>query len=196
LGGGQRAHRQDGQRGAEINRGKPGTGHVLAKGLLPESAARESFILMDSTHVMSASEYLKVNAKGYNGSFDFGKQVRLMYFFSAKMKLPVYYRLLGGNIVDVAEMGVFDVVYIADKGFYSKGTMALLEERNLWYIMPVRRSNPAIDYGPVGDGDFKLKHRRFTWQGRVICYYHTRFQGLPLSPILMTGFGWKKNRIT
>jgi transposase len=42
------------------------------------------------------------------------------------MKLPVYYRLLGGNIVDVAamdlcvkEMGVSDVVYIADKGFYS-----------------------------------------------------------------------------
>ncbi|MDR2741275.1 MAG: hypothetical protein LBB98_03880 [Treponema sp.] len=98
------------------------------KDVLPPSAARESFVLMDSTHVMSALERLEVNAKGYNGSFDFGKQLRLMYLFSAKMKLPVYYRLPGGNIVDVAamalcvkEMGVSDVVYIADKGFYKYG---------------------------------------------------------------------------
>jgi hypothetical protein len=155
------------------------------KGLLPPSTARESFILMDSTHVMSASEHLEVNAKGYNGSFDFGKQVRLMYLFSAKMKLPVYYRLLGGNIVDVAamdlcvrEMGVSDVVYIADKGFYSRDNVAMLEQRNLKYLMPVRRNNPAIDYGPIGDGDFKIKHRHFTWQGRVIWYYHYEASGL------------------
>jgi hypothetical protein len=38
------------------------------KGLPPESAAGESFLLMDSTHVMSASEHLEVNAKGYNNS--------------------------------------------------------------------------------------------------------------------------------
>jgi hypothetical protein len=155
------------------------------KGLLPESAARESFVLMDSTHVMSASEHLEVNAKGYNGSFDFGKQIRLMYLFSAKMKLPVYYRLLGGNIVDVAamalcvtEMGVSDVVYIADKGFYSRDNIAMLEEKNLRYIMPVRRNNPAIDYGPLEDGQFKIKNRRFIWQGRVIWYYQYEASGL------------------
>jgi transposase len=107
------------------------------KGLLPESAARESFILMDSTPVMSASERLDVNAKGYNGSFDCGKQVRLMYLFPAGMKVPVYYRLVGGNIVDVAamalcvkEMGVSGVVYIADKGFYGRDNAAMLEARN------------------------------------------------------------------
>jgi hypothetical protein len=145
------------------------------KRLLPESSARESFILMDSTHIMSASEHLEVNAKGYNNSFDFGKQLRLMYLFSARMKLPVF---LGGNIVDVAamvlcvkEMGVSDVVYIADKGFYSRDNAAMLEERNLRYIMPVRRNDPAIDYGPIGDGESKVKNRRFIWQGRVVWYY-------------------------
>ncbi|MDR1637948.1 MAG: transposase [Treponema sp.] len=159
--------------------------------LLPESAARESFLLMDSTHVMSASERLEVNAKGYNNSFDFGKQIRLMYLFSATMKLPVYYRLLGGNIVDVAamdlcvkEMGVSDVVYIADKGFYSTGNVAMLEQRNLKYIMPVRRSNPAIHYGPIGDGEFKIKNRRFIWQGRVIWYYQYEASGLQFATYL------------
>jgi hypothetical protein len=42
------------------------------------------------------------------------------------------------------------------------------EAQNLKYIMPVRRNNPAINYGPIGDGEFKMKHRRFIWQGRVI----------------------------
>jgi hypothetical protein len=154
------------------------------RGLLPEKGAKESFVLMDSTHMMSASEYLEVNAKGYNGSFDFGKQIRLMYLFSATLKLPVYYRLLGGNMGDVAamalcveEMGVSDVVYIADKGFYSRENTAMLEERKLWYIMPVRRNNPVIDYGPLGDGDFKVKNHRFIWQGRVIWYYQHEVSG-------------------
>jgi transposase len=63
-----------------------------------------------------------------------------MYLFSAKMKRPVYYRLLDGNIVDVAamalcvqEMGFSDVLYIADKGFYSRNNIAMLEERSLKY---------------------------------------------------------------
>jgi hypothetical protein len=29
--------------------------------------------------------------------------------------------------------------------------------------MPVRRNNPAIDYRPLGGGDFKRTHRRFIW---------------------------------
>jgi hypothetical protein len=43
--------------------------------------------------------------------------------------------------------------------------------------MPVRRNNPAIDYGPTGDGEFKIKNRHFTWQGRVIWYYHYEVSG-------------------
>jgi hypothetical protein len=50
---------------------------------------------MDSTRMMGASEQLEVNTKGYNNSFDFGKQLRLMYLFSVKMKLPVYLPAFG-----------------------------------------------------------------------------------------------------
>jgi hypothetical protein len=61
------------------------------RGLLPEAAsAAEKFVMMDSTHLMSASENMGINAGGYNSSFDFGKQVRLMYMFSAELKKPIY----------------------------------------------------------------------------------------------------------
>jgi transposase len=59
---------------------------------------------MDSTHAVSVSENLSINAKGYNPDFDFDKQIRLMYLFSAQMKQPVYYRLINGNITDVKSM--------------------------------------------------------------------------------------------
>lgn len=52
------------------------------------------FVMMDSTHVVSKSELLTVNAKGYNPDFDFDKQVRLMYLFAAGTQQPVYYRLI------------------------------------------------------------------------------------------------------
>ena len=58
---------------------------------VPEN--EQNFVLMDSTHAVSVSENLSVNAKGYNPDFDFDKQIRLMYLFSAQMKQPVYYRL-------------------------------------------------------------------------------------------------------
>jgi transposase len=64
-----------------------------------------------------------------------------------------------------------DVVYIADKGFYSAANVAILEARDLRYIIPVRRDNRQIDYSPLEDGEFKAKNGRFMWQGRIIWYY-------------------------
>jgi hypothetical protein len=56
-----------------------------------------SFVMLDSTHTPSKSDKLAINAKGYNSSFDFHKQIRLMYLFSAQLKQPVYYRLINGK---------------------------------------------------------------------------------------------------
>ena len=50
---------------------------------IPEN--EQNFVLMDSTHTLSLSENLSINAKGYNPDFDFEKQIRLMYLFSAQM---------------------------------------------------------------------------------------------------------------
>jgi hypothetical protein len=60
--------------------------------------------MTDSTHIMSGSENLNVNAPGYNSSFDSGRQVRLMYMFSSEVKRPVYYRLINGDITDITSM--------------------------------------------------------------------------------------------
>jgi hypothetical protein len=152
--------------------------------LVPQG--NENFVLMDSTHVMSASEHLGITAKGYNGAGDFGKQVRLMYLFQAKLSRPVYYRLVNGNITDISsmslcikELGISRVVCIADKGFYSEKNVKLLEGQNLCYLIPLKRNNPLIDYRPVSSNDFKKTHTYFIWQGRVIWYYEYEKNGRP-----------------
>lgn len=136
------------------------------------------FVMMDSTHVFTKSELLTVNAKGYNPDFDFEKQVRLMYLFSAKMQQPVYYRLINGNITDitsmslcVAEMNIDNVIYIADKGFYSKQNVKMMKAQNLQYIIPVRRDNKLISYKPLSEAGFKQKLSYFIYQNRIIWYY-------------------------
>lgn len=144
----------------------------------------DKFVLMDSTHIMSSSGQLAVNAKGYNGAGDFGKQVRLMYLFQAKLSRPIYYRLVNGNITDISsmflcvkELDVRQVVFIADKGFYSEQNVKQLEEQDLYYIIPLRRNNKIVDYCPLSRGDFKKTNGYFIWQGRVIWFYGYERQG-------------------
>jgi len=149
------------------------------KGLLDEFPEEgKNFVMMDSTHTQSLSESLNINAIGYNPDFTFEKQVRLMYLFSAKMKQPVYYRMINGNITDVKSMalcvkefGEDDIIYIADKGFYSKDNIEMLDNEKLQYIIPLRRNNPLIDFSMLQQPDFKRGIKYFSYQNRIIWYY-------------------------
>jgi hypothetical protein len=146
---------------------------------LKELPEEQNFVLMDSTHSLSASEHLAVNAKGYNPNFDFEKQIRLMYLFSAQMKQPIYYRLINGNITDVKSMSLCinemnvkqKVVFIADKGFFSAENLKMMNEENLSYIIPVHRNNSLIDFSPLEKQNFKKELNYFIFQDRIIWYY-------------------------
>ena len=138
----------------------------------------EQFVMMDSTHLTSKSELLTINAKGYNPNFDFDKQVRLMYLFAAGTQQPVYYRLINGNITDiksmklcVQEMNIENVIYIADKGFYSKDNISMMKDQNLQYIIPLQRNNKLIEIQPLQEANFKHKLAYFIYQGRIIWNY-------------------------
>ena len=92
-----------------------------------------------------------LSEKGYNSQLDFTLQVNLLFIFSLDKKLPLFYRMLPGNVRDISflkstieESGIKDVVVIGDKGFYSKDNIKLLEKENLRYILPLKRNNWKI----------------------------------------------------
>ena len=153
---------------------------------------KNKFVMMDSTHVSTVSEQLGVNAKGYNPSHDFDEQIRLMYLFSAQLKQPVYYRLINGNITDVSsmslcikEMNIVDVVFIADRGFYSEKNIKELIKNKLQFIIPLQRNNKLINFSPLEQTNFKKKiENYFLFQGRVIWYYQYKSQGTKLVTFL------------
>lgn len=146
------------------------------------------FVMMDSTHVSTVSDQIAINAKGYNPDHDYDKQIRLMYLFSAHLMQPVYYRLINGNITDlksmslcIKEMKVKDVVYIADKGFYSKDNIVELEKQTMQYIIPLMRNNHLIDFAPLLKPNFKKELKTFfIYQERIIWYYEYEKDGTRL----------------
>jgi transposase len=78
--------------------------------------------------------------------------INLMCIFSVKQQVPVYYRLLPGNIKDVSafkiflqESGVKDAIVIIDKGFASKSNIEALEKEKLKFIIPLPRNSSLID---------------------------------------------------
>lgn len=152
--------------------------------LVSSDKKNADMVMIDSTHIQSLSDNIHVNAKGYNPAHNYDPQIRLMYIFSAQLQQPVYYRLINGNITDissmkqcVAELNAENVVFIADKGFYSDTNIKNLDLNNLQYIIPLHRNNSLIDFNPLKQVEFKHTNDYFIYQGRAIWYYSYEKEG-------------------
>lgn len=137
-------------------------------------------LLIDVTSFVSKSQNLTINQKGYNNKRVYDPQINLLMIFSPQMKMPVYYRVLPGNIRDVVsfklslkETGIKDAIIIADKGFYSETNIESLASNGLKYILPLRRNSSLIDYSSFEKGgkkhlkgEFKYKEKRIWYDER------------------------------
>jgi transposase len=139
--------------------------------------SNDEYLLMDSTHVFSNSTLITLARKGYNNQLNFDTQFNLMYIYSAKTSMPVYYRLLPGNIREVKafkncllEVGLKDAIIIADKGFHSGKNVELLLKEELKFILPLKRDNVMIDYSLLANNTFKENNSYFVHEKRIIWY--------------------------
>ncbi len=135
-------------------------------------------ILFDGTDLLSKSKLMGITqySKSKKGTYD--SLTNLMFAFSVDLQLPVYYRLLPGNIKDIKafklcleELSIKDAAIIADKGFYSRQNVACLLEEGLKFIIPLKRNSSLINYQKIEGSDKKSFDGFFNFQGRVIWYY-------------------------
>jgi transposase len=138
---------------------------------------KEEHILMDATNIFSHSSLITLARKGYNNQMHFDPQFNLLYLYSAKTAMPVYYRLLPGNIREVKafkncilEAGLKDAIVVADKGFFSSKNIELLLQEKLRFILPLKRDNALIDYSDLEDNTFKQDDRYFEHEKRIIWF--------------------------
>ena len=115
-------------------------------------------------------------SKTKKGTFD--TLANIMYVFSINLQLPIYYRVLPGNIKDIKsfklclkEAEIDDAVVIADKGFYSEKNVMDLKAEKLNFIIPMRRNNKLINYDKLEVPNKKEFDGYFTYESRIIWYY-------------------------
>lgn len=138
-------------------------------------------ILFDGTDILSASAKMDFPRMSKTKLGGFAEAINLMMAFSTRQMLPVYYRILPGNVKDITafltsldEFGDTSATAIGDKGFYSRKNVEELEKRNVNYIIALRRSTSGLDYC-VFDGHKSEGH--FFYAGRLIKFSSQSIDG-------------------
>ena len=138
-------------------------------------------ILFDGTDILSASAKMDFPRMSKTKLGGFAEAINLMMAFSTRRMLPVYYRILPGNVKDTIafltsldEFGDSSATAIGDKGFYSKKNVEELEKRKVNYIIALRRSAGGLDYG-VFDNHKSEGH--FFYAGRLIKFSSQSIDG-------------------
>ena len=152
-----------------------GRDRARAAAFMRSFVQRGEHILVDLTHLPLKSEHIPLSRPGYNSHMDFQPQCNVLYVFSASLRLPVFYRLLPGNIREVKairltlqESQVKDCVLVADKGFFSRQNIEALQADNLRYIIPLRRNNALIDGEKLRPDTIKSGANYFKFEKRFI----------------------------
>lgn len=140
----------------------------------------EEVLLIDSTHIISQSKKNLSAQMGYNSQRQFDTQVNLLYLFSQEAQMPIFYRCVQGSVREVRsfqltlqESGIQQAILVADKGFYSKNNVLILEEDNWQYVLPLRRKSVFLDYSCTQSSDKKAFDGFFLFESRVIWYKAT-----------------------
>jgi len=135
-------------------------------------------IIFDGTDIFSCSENMDLPKLSKSKSGVFDNLMNLMCVFSVGQQMPVYYRLLPGNVKDMSafkisllESGVSDAIIVIDKGFASAANIKELEKENLRFIISLPRDNSQIDYAKAKTGDKSQFDGYVKYAGRFIWYY-------------------------
>lgn len=135
-------------------------------------------ILFDGTDLFCNSKKMSLSKFGKSKKGTYNYMANIMFAFSVGLQLPVYYRIMPGNIKDVKafklcleESHIDDAVVIADKGFYSESNIECLRDENLNFIVPLRRNNLLINYDKIKTGDKKMLDNFFTFENRIVWHY-------------------------
>jgi len=148
----------------------------------------DDYILFDGTDLISNSKKMDINkfSKTKSGTFDF--VANIMFVYSINLQLPIYYRLLPGNIKDIKafklcleESGIKDAVVIADKGFYSQKNLDELRNADFNFILPLRRNNQMICFDDINKFIESSKCNYFKYENRIIWYVRTKIGDETLS---------------
>ena len=114
----------------------------------------KEYLAYDTTSVSSYSEHIKSVRYGKNKDYDKLPQINMALIFGEESCLPVYYRVLPGNITDVTTIRklVKDIDFleidklklVMDRGFYSADNINALYKGHHKFLIAVKSNNGFV----------------------------------------------------
>ncbi len=160
-----------------------GTHRNKLVGFFKEFSKADDCILFDGTDITSESHKIELCELGKSKKGVYQSLINTMFVFSVGLKIPIYYRLLPGNIKDIKsfklclkESGVKNATIIADKAFYSETNIKELDSEKLKYILPLKRDSSLIDYSILKANIKEKFEGYFQHEGRFIWYYSIKLE--------------------
>ena len=134
----------------------------------------DSKMLFDGTSIFTrANDSYAEN--GYNPEHRNETQIRLLYIFDRNSFMPVFYRMIPGNITDKSALketilasGCKNCIVIADKGFYSKKNISFLMKNEFTYILPLQYNTKMIPSEFTDNIDDHKFDGCFVYKSRII----------------------------
>lgn len=133
-----------------------------------------SKMLFDGTSIFTRADDSYAE-NGYNPEHRKDSQIRLLYIFDRTSYMPVFYRMVPGNITDksalketISASGCKNCIVIADKGFYSKTNVSFLMKNGFTFILPLQYNTKMIPEEFVNNSDDHKYDGCFTYKKRII----------------------------
>lgn len=137
--------------------------------------SKSRVLLYDMSSIFSHSENLRLAEKGHNADHLYLKQINFVLFFSQDNKIPVMIKSLPGSVRDIKslktvlnEFNLISCIIILDRGFASYVLADLLEEKELNFILPLKRNFEIIDYEMPLESYFVYRKRGIKWGKKTV----------------------------
>ena len=119
-----------------------------------DAPSNDVFLLFDGHRLITSSKTMELAELGYDSKRRFKPQVNLLYVYrlSSDASARMYYKQFLGSPPDVSafanilnECGISSKKYtlIGDKGFAAEGQFEALTEKELSYVIPIKRGSKA-----------------------------------------------------
>ena len=157
---------------------------------------QKEYLAYDVTSISSYSRGNELVELGYNRDHDALPQVNLGMYYGEESKLPIFYQVYKGSILDKSHLpymmqyndrlGIKDVCFVMDRGFYTEDNMKSMSHKHK-FIVGVSNSlkiskemikeygqevmSSRYDIGLTGVSGMQIGDNRYGYRSNMILFY-------------------------
>jgi transposase len=112
--------------------------------------SEQEYLAYDVTSISTGASGISIAEYGHNRDGDNMPQINLGMYYGESSRLPVYYNVYNGSVVDKSSLefmikntkslGLIKIRFIMDRGFMSKSNLVFMHRNNMPFVIPMPMS--------------------------------------------------------